>query len=311
MKSFIITIDTEGDNLWSYKKGTKVTTNNVKYISRFQELCNKFGYKPVWLTNYEMIQSDEYVHVIKPYLNEALCEIGIHIHAWNNPPAYQLNAKYSGNPYLIEYPLDVMYSKFKTTYDLIEQKLGVKVKSHRSGRWAMDDRYFKLLEDFDILCDCSYTPTVSWIDAEGETISSGSDYRHVIQDAHMVGNILEVPATVRKYNHYLSNGSLKHQIKTLLLGGRIWLRPALNSLADMKKLVKDVSCEPENDYLEFMLHSSELMPGGSPYFTSDKHIEKLYLDMEELFSHVASLGYVGCTLHDYAKSRIINHQYLL
>lgn len=28
MKSFIITIDTEGDNLWDYKKGTPVSTDN-------------------------------------------------------------------------------------------------------------------------------------------------------------------------------------------------------------------------------------------------------------------------------------------
>lgn len=47
MKYFIITIDTEGDNLWTYKKGNQVGVENIKYIPRFQELCNKFGFKPV------------------------------------------------------------------------------------------------------------------------------------------------------------------------------------------------------------------------------------------------------------------------
>lgn len=32
MKYFIITVDTEGNNLWTYKKGDKITTNNAKYI---------------------------------------------------------------------------------------------------------------------------------------------------------------------------------------------------------------------------------------------------------------------------------------
>ena len=306
MKSFIITVDTEGDNLWHYDKNTEIQTENARFIPRFQELCNKYGLKPVWLTNYEMIMSDEYVGYIKGILSEGQCEVGIHIHAWNNPPLYSLNAKYSGNPYLIEYPDEVMRAKFKETYDLIEQRLGVKAKSHRSGRWAMDNRYFKLLEEFGVVCDCSYTPTVTWDSAEGSTIPSGSDYRNVPKDSHWIGNIFEVPVTIRHYNHYLASGPLTHRLKVAIKGGRIWIRPALCSLSDMKKLVLDVSKEKGNDYLEFMIHSSELMPGGSPYFTSECQIEQLYKKMESLFQYIKSLGYVGETLESYTnRHRII------
>lgn len=41
MKHFIITVDTEGDNLWEYKKGTPIGTENAKYLPRFQSLCEK------------------------------------------------------------------------------------------------------------------------------------------------------------------------------------------------------------------------------------------------------------------------------
>lgn len=304
MKSFIITIDTEGDNLWNYEKDSAVGTENAKFIPRFQELCNKYGFKPVWLTNYEMIMSDEYVNYINDPLAKGQCEIGIHVHAWNNPPLYQLDAKYNGNPYLIEYPDNVMRAKFKTTYDLIEQRLGVRVKSHRSGRWAMDDRYFKLLEEFGVKCDCSYTPGVSWAKAEGETVSGGSDYRNVPKDAHMVGNVLEVPASVRIYPRYIAGGSLKHRLRATLKGGTIWLRPAMSCLADMKKLAKDIACEESNDYLEFMIHSSELMPGGSPYFKTSESIEIMYANMEALFKYVTELGYKGETLEQYAQRHL-------
>ena len=40
MKYFIITIDTEGDDQWNWKYGSKITTENVKYLPRFQKLCN-------------------------------------------------------------------------------------------------------------------------------------------------------------------------------------------------------------------------------------------------------------------------------
>ena len=234
MKSFIVTVDTEGDNLWNYSNDSDIKTENALFIPRFQELCNQYDLKPVWLTNYEMIRSDVYVNYMKDILNKDQCEIGIHIHAWNNPPLYSLGKKYSGNSYLIEYPKEVMYAKFKRTYDLIEQRFGIQVKSHRAGRWAMNGVYFKLLEDFGVTCDCSYTPTVSWHSAAGCTIPAGSDYRGVPKIAHWIGNVLEVPVTIRHYNHYLSSGSFMHKCRTALTGGKIWLRPALSSLSDMK-----------------------------------------------------------------------------
>lgn len=304
MKSFIITVDTEGDNLWQYKRGEEVKTENSRFIPRFQELCNRYGFKPVWLTNYEMVNSDEYVRYIKDVLAKGQCEVGIHVHAWNNPPYFKLNSKFDGNPYLIEYPDDVMRDKFRETYDLIGERIGVKVTSHRAGRWAMDERYFGLLEDFGIRCDCSYTPTVSWMSAPGETVASGCDYRSVTKDAHMVGAVLEVPATIRQYKHYVASGSVRHIVKAAIKGGHLWLRPALCSLSEMQKLAHDVSIEKGNDYLEFMIHSSELMPGGSPYFVTEQQIERLYDTIEALFQYVSSLGYVGETLESYTNRHI-------
>lgn len=300
MKSFIITVDTEGDSLWKYKKGNPIMTENAKFIPRFQELCNHYNFKPVWLTNYEMIMSDEFVRYIIEPLRNGLCEVGIHVHAWNNPPIYSLNGKSDGNPYLIEFPDDIMREKFKITYELIEERLGIKVKSHRSGRWAMDNRYFRLLEEFGVTCDCSYTPGVSWTNVKGETVSGGSDYRNVPKCAHMVGKVLEIPATVRFYRHYFSYGSIKHLLRAITKGGNIWLRPALSSLRDMKKLIDDVDVEVGCDYLEFMIHSSELMPGGSPYFKDEEAINQMYDTINQLFAYAHELGYVGETLEGYS-----------
>ena len=50
--AFIITLDTEGDNLW--ESGPVITTQNTRFLPRFQALCEKYSFKPVWLTNYEM-----------------------------------------------------------------------------------------------------------------------------------------------------------------------------------------------------------------------------------------------------------------
>jgi hypothetical protein len=38
--SFLITIDTEGDNLWAGPR--EITTDNVAWLPRFQTLCDRF-----------------------------------------------------------------------------------------------------------------------------------------------------------------------------------------------------------------------------------------------------------------------------
>ena len=144
MKKFIITIDTEGDNQWGWKPGNEITTKNVKYLSRFQSLCNNFGFKPVWLTNYEMIRDKAYIEFITKLEQDKKCELGMHLHAWNTPPNYDINVAQSGAPYLIEYPDEIMEEKIAAMTDEIK-KVGITPISHRAGRWAMDDRYFDLL----------------------------------------------------------------------------------------------------------------------------------------------------------------------
>jgi len=300
MKHFIITIDTEGDNLWSYHDGDKVETENTLAIPRFQDFCETFEFKPVYLTNYEMICDDRFVEYIKPKVEAGLCEVGIHVHAWNNPPLFQLKRKYSGNPYLIEYPTEVMRDKFAETYYLIKDRIGKVPVTHRAGRWVMNEAYFRLLKEFDVKVDCSFTPNVSWANSPGQTMEGGNDYTQVNREAHIVDGVLEVPMTIRKIRRK-KEGSLKSRVKTLIKGEIVWLRPALASLNCMKNLCSRVDKEKNIDYLEFMLHSSELMVGGSPYFKTNHDIDNLYLIMGQLFDFVSKLGYKGITLADYEK----------
>ena len=64
--------------------------------------------------------------------------------------------------------------------------------------------------------------------------------------------------------------------------------------------MKNVDEEKGNDYLEFMIHSSELMPGGSPYFKDNLSIDKMYETMNQVFTYAHELAYEGETLKEYA-----------
>ena len=77
----------------------------------------------------------------------------------------------------------------------------------------------------------------------------------------------------------------------------IWLRPDRNNLQFMKAIVKS-SILDGGDYIEFMLHTSELMPGGSNRFRTKDSIEKLYNDLDILFDSISD-HFKGVTLSEY------------
>jgi hypothetical protein len=296
--SFLITIDTEGDNLWS---NGELTTRNAGYLERFQALCDRYGFKPCYLTNHEMALDPVFRNFGRGVIARGTGEIGMHLHAWNSPPDHpDTDANGRDKAYLIEYPDSVMKAKIGFMTGLLEDTFGVKMLSHRAGRWAFDERYAALLLEYGYRVDCSVTPCVDWSQTLGTRDGKGgSDYRHFPQRAYFIdpndisragqSQLLEIPMTTRlKYSSWVQG--LKTGLDRLRGRSRSvkvsWLRPSRGNAAQLIKLADRVLAEG-SDYLEFMLHSSEFMPGGSPTFKDEASIERLYDDLERLFSHLA------------------------
>ena len=185
--AFLITLDTEGDNLWRNRSG-KVTTHNVRFLPRFQALCEKYAFKPTWLTNYEMASDPAYVEFGRDLLARGQGEIGMHLHAWYSPPEYALtDDEWRYQPYLIEYPENVLRDKVAYMTDLLENAFQRKMTSHRAGRWAFNEVYARALIDQGYLVDCSVTPRVSWRNAQGAPQGQGgTDYSHFPDRAYFL-----------------------------------------------------------------------------------------------------------------------------
>ena len=58
-----------------------------------------------------------------------------------------------------------------------------------------------------------------------------------------------------------------------------------------------------NSHIEFMLHSSEFMPGGSPTFRDEAAIDALYDDLEQLFAYIAQRA-EGMTLAEFYQRKL-------
>ncbi|MBK5143945.1 deacetylase [Budviciaceae bacterium BWR-B9] len=314
--AFLITIDTEGDNLWVNTKD--ILTQNANYLFRFQQLCEKYNFKPTYLTNYEMAISPAYVSFARDVIERKQGEVGMHLHAWNSPPLYSLTAdddKYK--PYLIEYPLDIMRQKIAFMTNLLEDTFGVKMVSHRAGRWAFNKHYAQLLHEFGYLVDCSVTPYIDWSGVLGDPNGDGgSDFSRFPDGAYFMdleniakvgtSTLLQVPMSTR-----LKHGTLQNTFKQLYNGVRgkkkplsvRWLRPKGGNVDEMKRVVEQCLNEGKN-YVEFMLHSSEFMPGGSPTFSDEESIELLYSDLDELFVWLSQRTQ-GMTMAEFYKNEVI------
>jgi len=310
---FLITIDTEGDNLWANPQ--TITTKNASYLFRFQELCEKYSLKPTYLTNFEMVNDPIFIKLGLDIIHRKVGEIGMHLHAWDMPPDYQLtenDLRY--HPYLIEYPENIMRQKIKLMTDCLENTFGVKMLSHRSGRWAFNETYAQILIEHGYQVDCSVTPSVSWKQIKGDPKQSGgTDYKKYPSTAYFIdpndiskpgqSSLLEIPVSIEDTYEWVNQLTDRFHNIALIRRGlgylfpKNWLRPNGRNLKIMKRILNNCIVNKQ-DYVEFMLHSSELMPGGSPRFKNEQSVDILYLDLEALFDE-ASQHFTGCTLSEY------------
>ncbi|SMF02290.1 polysaccharide deacetylase family protein [Pseudogulbenkiania subflava] len=297
--AFIITIDTEGDNLWG--SPTDITSHNARFLPRFQELCEQYDFKPTYLTNYEMAIDPDYQRFAKDVLARGTGEVGMHLHAWNSPPLVALTKDdYRYTPYLIEYPAEVIRQKIDFMTKLLEDTFATKMVSHRAGRWAFNEFYAEELRRHGYRVDCSVTPGVDWSRTMGNPQGvGGTNYRDFPRQAYFMaeddiarpGNstLLQVPMTIRpKYSplvETLKNGMNKLRGKDKPRSMQ-WLRPRGGNAAEMIDIA-EAALNQGSDYVEFMLHSSEFMPGGSPTFKDEASIDRLYQDLRKFFDHIS------------------------
>lgn len=316
--AFLITIDVEGDNAWSRPREN--STRNAAFLPRFQELCDKFNFIPTYLTNYEMANDPYFAEFARDAIASGRAEIGMHLHAWNSPPLVPLtddDSRYC--PYLVEFPDDLVRRKVEFMTRLLEDTFSRRIESHRAGRWALNSLYVRVLAQFGYGVDCSVTPHVDWRTNPGAPGGSGgTDYRGFPERHYWIGGddisrsadsgLLEVPMTVLDRRPpslavFARSSSLNSdwpQRALRRLWPLEWLRPNGGNLRSMLRIL--TISERENwPYVELTLHSSELMPGGSPTFQDEAAVERLYDDLAALFERAAS-RFVGKSLAKFRES---------
>ncbi len=286
--AFIVTVDVEGDDAWARRP--VVTVENLRHLPRLHGLCATHGVRPVYLATHEVTGSADFRVFMRRVLEREEAEVGMHLHAWNTPPMAPREANdWRQQPLATEYPRAALEAKVHHLTRTLRAVCGVQPVSHRGGRWAFDAAYARVLLDAGYRVDASVTPGISWRGSAG-ALGQGPDYTDFPVDPYFVdldhieragaSTLLEVPLTTRR----IDMGRTRADGRPAVLVE--WLRPNGRNRAQMLRLAGDAIASGR-PCLVLMLHSSDLLPGGSPAACDADAVEAILDDLEALFRHVA------------------------
>ena len=315
---FVITLDTEPDNEWGRPR--VATTENARFVPRFHELCVSKGLKVTYLMTLEMAEDKFLRSYLAPRTQRGECEVGAHLHPWNTPPLVtQTEDDLKHHPYPFEYPADIQRQKLETLVTAIERCYGARPTSYKAGRWGLDGVHAALLDQLGFLVDTSVCPGVNWGPSKGDPRGTGGPnfnaaptlpYRLSSEDVCRPGSLglLEIPPTIVFYSpigRYVPGvRALYKRFRRVRRAfdryhvGSLWLRPYPFMTVARLKRVAELALRAGSPVLNLTLHSSELMPGGSPYNKTPASIDNLFARLEEYFSHVQRQGVEAVTLSE-------------
>lgn len=313
---FVITLDTEPDNEWG--RPSVATTENARFVPRFHQLCLRHGFPVTYLLTLEMAADPFLRDYLRPRAAAGECEIGAHLHPWNTPPLESVTEDdMRHHPYPFEYPLDVQRAKLATLVAAIERHHETRPTSYKAGRWGLDEAHAGLLEEFGFTADTSVCPGVDWGPSKGAPAGRGGPdfttaplrpYRLSRENVCRPGSlrVWEVPPTIVFYS---ALGRMVPGVRTLYRkvrrvrrlfdrqhAGAQWLRPYPYQTAARLRRVVELARAAGAPVLNMTLHSSELMPGCSPYNKTEASIEDLYRRLEDFLGGLRRDGLEGLTL---------------
>lgn len=320
---FVITLDTEPDNEWG--RPSVATTDNARFVPRFHELCAGKGLKVTYLLTLEMAQDAFLRSYLLPRLRSGECEVGAHLHPWNTPPLGAVTEDdFKHHPYPFEYPPELQRAKLETLVKAIEDGYGVRPTAYKAGRWGLDGVHAALLDELGFLVDTSVCPGVNWGPSKGDPRRSGGPnfnrapahpYRLSRGDVCRPGSLglWEIPPTIvfsSPLGRYVPGVlALYRRVRRVrrafdrFHAGSLWLRPYPYMTVERLRRVADLALRQGSPVLNLTLHSSELMPGGSPYNKTEASIDDLYSRLEAYFSFVQKQG-VECVTLTEARHRM-------
>ena len=283
--TLLVVVDTEEEFDWNAPFDRKNTSvDHMRDVGLFQKVCDDAGVRPLYAVDYPIATQETSAAPLREILAAGHCEIGAHLHPWVTPPLEEeVNAR---NSYPGNLPRDLEKRKIETLLVAIEQHLGVRPRSYKSGRYGFGPNTGATLAELGFEVDLSPLPAFD-LSADG-----GPDWSRASPEPRRIGpRLLSIPATSDFVGYARGMGPGLHALATSPPFSWLGANAILSRLGALDRLM--LSPEgflPEHHrrltrslldrgvrVFSFTLHSPSLRPGCTPYVRSTAELDK-FLD---------------------------------
>ncbi len=275
-------VDTEEEGLFvgTYPR-TPPGVRNVAELRRLEFVTRELGLPLTLLVSYHVARDPACRDLLRRWKDELGAEIGAHLHPWNTPPFADLPGP---EPVPSDrMPAELLRAKLQTLLGAIEDNLGVRPRAFRMGRWDLGGQVRRLLPEHGIRVDSSVVPCRHEVGGPDNFLAPGDP--HWLDVPEGTPKLLEVPLTLvplldgaPRVVHRFSRRMAARRGERLLSGFRSWgavgPQPVWYVPAAMR-LAARLHAARGGRVLSLSVHSSELMPGGSPNSRDEAAVARL------------------------------------
>ena len=308
----LVGIDTEGDDQWSAEGRKRLEVRNAARLPALQALFEDCGVRPTYVVTHEMATREESASLLREIARSGRAEIGTHLHPWSSPPFRPQDL--ASHTYPHNLPAELLERQLTELTGVIQESLGVRPTTYRAGRNGFDGRTLPILEHLGYTVDTSVDPLFNESRKRGMVFAGAPiepyhpDYADVTRPG--ASRILEVPITSATLPGlpkavealYARLPPIPYRGALKRLGLRpVWLRPSYTPLPDMLAFASRLRAQGASCF-NVIFHSSEILPGGSPYTPDAQSVARFLDDLRRLLEHLTGpLGGVGRTYAEFAR----------
>lgn len=292
-RRFMLWIDTEEEFDWSAPFNRSATQVSViAGMKRFQDFIGSAGVKPVYVTDYAVVQDDAASELMREWVETGQADVGVHLHPWVNPPHQEEVSAF--NSYAGNLPPALERAKLIALRNRIEERLGVQPLAYRAGRYGVGPHTGALLEETGFRIDSSVRSRFDYRNQHGPDFSGMPlhPYR-----AGPEGKLIELPLSTafvgrlgnwgeRLHPRLQRTGRLAGAFSRFGLLSRIPLTPEGISAAECCAAIDSLIAE-DVPILSFSFHSPTVEPGHTPYTRDLADVACFYQWWDEVLNHLA------------------------
>ena len=302
---FMLFVDTEEEFDWNApfsRTGHGVTA--LPGMARGQAYFAAAGVKPVYVTDYPVIDCDAASAMMAQWVSDGTADIGAHLHPWVNPP--HVEEVSAANSYVGFLPEAVERAKLEALCRRIEERFGQRPIAYRAGRYGVGPNSARLLSDAGFRLDSSVRSRFDY------SHQHGPDFCGLPQTPYWAGpdrTLVELPLSTafvgllrgageRLYRAAQSMGPLAGALSRARMLSRVPLTPEGISAPEAISAI-DALIEEGVPVLNFSFHSPTLEPGHTPYVRDEADRTAFYGWWDAVLAHLAKRGVRAASLDQF------------